>query len=302
MTPARRDPCAGVHSSSEAAARPGLDPSGDSASALATASRPTHDQAVRLSICIITFNEEENLPRCLASIAGLARQVVVVDSGSEDRTVEIARGSGAEVIRHPFAGHVRQKQLALEQAREEWVLSLDADEWLEDRLREAIRAVLAGRPDPAVAGYELSRRNQYLGGWIDHCGWSPEWRLRLVRRTLAQWTGSDPHDRLAVDGRVERLRGRLCHRPYRNLAEHVGKINRYTDTMAARSRAEGVRPSLLALAFRPPARFLRMFVFRAGFLDGWRGLLVSALGAWYVFLKQAKLWESEHTAESNPKE
>jgi glycosyltransferase involved in cell wall biosynthesis len=250
---------------------------------------------VALSVCIITLNERENLPRCLASVAGLAAQVVVVDSHSQDGTQQLARAAGAEVVEHDFEGHVLQKQFALGLAREDWVLCLDADEWLDDELRAAIAAVIAAAPadtaPPAdgADGYEVDRRSEYLGAWIDHCGWSPQWRLRLVRRGSARWTGADPHDRLELAGRAARLTGRLCHRPYANLAEHVAKMNRYTDTMAAARHAAGERADLVKLVLRPPARFLRMYVVQAGFLDGWRGFVVCAAGAFYVFLKYAKL-------------
>jgi glycosyltransferase involved in cell wall biosynthesis len=245
---------------------------------------------VPLSVCIITLNERDNLPRCLESVAGLATQVVVLDSCSTDGTQQVAREAGAEVHERPFEGHVRQKQHALELAREEWVLSLDADEWLDARLRDEIAGIVKGGAG-RVEAYELNRRNEYLGAWIDHCGWSPEWRLRLVRRGRARWTGHDPHDRLEATGAIGRLQGRLCHRPYRDLADHVSKINRYTDTMARERHEAGERSSWGKLWLRPPARFLRMYLLRAGFLDGWRGLLASALGAFYVFLKYAKLRE-----------
>lgn len=244
---------------------------------------------VSLSVCIITLNEEDNLPRCLASVQGLAAQVVVVDSGSTDRTRELARQAGAEVVERPFAGHVDQKQFALERATGEWVLCLDADEWLDDALREAVRRAVGPDAPPGVDGWELDRRSLYLGRWIEHCGWAPEWRLRLVRRGRARWGGTDPHDRLEVEGRTGRLAGRLGHRPYRSLSDHVAKVNRYTDIMAARRRQKGVRPPPGALLLRPAGRFLRMYVLRAGFLDGWRGLVVSGMGAYYVFLKYAKL-------------
>jgi glycosyltransferase involved in cell wall biosynthesis len=270
---------------------------------LATRRRALDHAAVSLAVCIITLNEPDHLPRCLESVAGLAAQVGVVVSLSTDATQQIARDAGAEGFARPFEGHVKQKQYALEHAREQWVLCLDGDEWLDERLRAAIAAIVAA---PAAGGatadgYELNRRNRYLGAWIDHCGWSPEWRLRLVRRGRARWTGADPHDHLVAEGVVARLDGRLLHEPYRDLAEHVAKVNRYTDTMARLRHAHGERPGFAALYLRPPARFLRMYVLRAGFLDGWRGLVVSVMGGVYVFLKYAKLRELARRGEAGPR-
>lgn len=262
---------------------------GAEAAPLATPCGPADHAAVSLSVCIITLNEQDNLPRCLKSVEGLASQVVVVDSLSTDDTQRIAREAGAEVIERPFAGHVDQKQFALEQAREDWVLCLDADEWLDDELRAAVSAIVAGNASGSGNAYELNRRSHYLGAWIDHCGWSPEWRLRLVRRGKARWTGTDPHDRLEAEGTSARLPGRLNHRPYRDLADHLGTINRYTDIMVQRRLESDLATPLFALVLRPPARFLKMYVLRAGFLDGWRGFVASAMGAFYVFLKYAKL-------------
>lgn len=244
---------------------------------------------VTITVCIMTRDEEENLPRCLASLEGLGAEVVVLDSHSTDRTRELAAAAGATVLEEDWRGMNGQRARTLELGSGDWVLCLDADEWLEDPLRLALPAATDGAPDD-VDGFELDRRTRYLGGWIDHCGWSPEWRLRLVRRGKARATGTDPHDRLEVPGRVVRLAaGRLNHRPFRSLAAHIGKVNRYTDEMAAQRAARGERASLGKLVWRPLGRFLRMFVLRAGWRDGWRGLVLSAVGGFYVFLKYAKL-------------
>jgi len=251
---------------------------------------------VGLSVCIITRNEEDDLPRCLASVLGLATQIVVVDSHSTDRTVEIARAAGAEVIARDFSGMASQKAFALTHAREDWVLNLDADEWLDDELRTAIADVVSGVAGGNLVGHELNRRNEYLGAWIEHCGWSPEWRLRLVRRGHGRFEGRDPHDRLVADGPVGRLAGRMCHRPYASLAEHVQKVNSYTDTMAAQRFAAGESATFGRLLLRPPARFLRMYLWQSGWRDGWRGLVVSGMGAFYVFLRYAKLRAADRPA------
>jgi glycosyltransferase involved in cell wall biosynthesis len=253
---------------------------------------------MQLSVAITTLNEEDNLPRCLASLEGLADQVIVLDSHSTDDTRRIAEQAGAEFHCQEFSGHVRQKQSALELTRGQWVLNIDADEWLDDTLRDAISKLLASADENGPAGYRLNRRNEYLGAWIDHCGWSPQWRLRLVRRESGRWTGADPHDRLEADGPVGDLPGRLNHRPYRDLADHLARIGRYTDTMAKDRHARGERSSISKLLLRPAGRFLRMFVLQRGFLDGWRGLVLCGFAAFYVFLKYAKLMELSRREDS----
>ncbi len=246
------------------------------------------DSGVGMSVCIITLNEEENLPRCLNSVEGVATQIVIVDSLSTDRTEEIAQEAGAEFHKQEFQGHVLQKQTALEKASEDWVLCLDADEWLDEDLKEAVSRIVSGEEGDSADGYEVNRRVSYLGSWIDHSGWSPQWRLRLIRRGKGHWAGTDPHDRLEAEGTTKRLKGRLCHQPYKSLSDHLGKVNRYTDIMVAEWREKGEGASLFRLLTRPPARFLRMYLLRLGFLDGWRGLVLAVMGSFYVFLKYAK--------------
>ncbi len=241
------------------------------------------------SLCVITRDEERSLPRCLRSVA-FASDMVVLDSGSTDRTVELAKSAGARTFVEPFRGHVAQKARAIELARNDWVLCLDADEELSPELAASIQAALASG-DPTVAGFELARKTCYAGRFILHSGWWPEWRLRLFDRRLGGWTGDDPHDRVEVRGRVLRLAGACHHYAYRNLEHHLDKVNRYTTTMARGLAARGRRFSWSDLLMRPAGRFLRMYVLRRGFLDGGRGFLLATIGAFYVFLKYAKLWE-----------
>ena len=251
-------------------------------------------QPASLSVCIITLNEADNLPRCLASLSGLASQVVVVDSFSSDQTQEIAKQAGAELWEEDFLGYVRQKQCALEKATGDWLLCLDADEWLDTNLRRAIAEVLAAPRGEHVDGYQVNRRTFYLGDWMPLSRWSPEWRLRLVRRDGAYWTGVDPHDRLETAGPSARLPGRLCHFPYRNVSHHVAKVNHYTDIQAKNHLDSGSASSpvnlLVGLALEPLWWFLRSYIFHLGFLGGARGFIASSMGAFYIFLKHAKTW------------
>lgn len=252
-----------------------------------------------LSVCIITYNEAENLPRCLASVA-FADEIVVVDSESTDRTVEIAVQAGCRVISQAFLGYVAQKNCAVRQATHQWVLCLDADEWLRPGAEAAIREALATRA-PDVAGYTLKRHAYYLGDWVNHGGWWPEYKLRLFDRQRGQWYGHALHEGVRVEGRVLPLDAEIAHCSYRDMAHHLDKLNRYTTLIAHGLHAQGaarVGPGTLVL--RPLARFCRMFVLRGGWQDGVRGLLIALFGAFYVLMKYAKLWELQHNVKPPP--
>jgi glycosyltransferase involved in cell wall biosynthesis len=244
----------------------------------------------RLSVCIITRDEERNLAACLAAVA-FADEIVVVDSQSTDATRDIATARGCRVVVQPFLGHVKQKQFAVDQASFDWVFCVDADERVDDALRAAIEAAMSD-PNPA-AGYEVNRHTFHLGAFIDHGGWFPEWRLRLFDRRRGGWRGVDPHDHVEVHGEVRRLAGELQHFAYRDLEHHLAKIDSYTTIMAREKASAGRSATVFDLLLRPPARFLKMFVLRCGFRDGVRGLILATLGGYYVFLKYAKLWERE---------
>ena len=241
-----------------------------------------------ISLCVITYNEEANLPRCLAS-AGFADEIVVVDSGSTDATVALAAESGARVIEQPFLGYVAQKNLAAQAASHRWVLSLDADEWFLPGAGKIIRDALASR-NPEVAGYALKRHTYYLGDWVNHGGWWPEYRLRLYDRERGEWVGDGVHEGVRLRGETARLEVEMGHLSYRDITHHIGKVNAYTSLRAAHGRNQ---PSVgwLELAGRPLGRFCRMFLLKGGWREGSRGLIIASIGAFYVFAKYAKLWE-----------
>ena len=188
------------------------------------------------------------------------------------------------------------------EARHDWILSLDADERVTDALREAILAIRNMPPesgDGSVA-YEVTRLNRYLGRWIRHGGWYPEWRVRLFDRRRARWGGIDPHDKVEVDGRVGRIRqGDLLHYSYRSLADHVRQINRFTSVGADEMLRRGRRPGALAMVIRPPFHVFRMYVVRLGFLDGLPGFVAAMMYGWYVFLKYAKAYARSRGLESD---
>jgi glycosyltransferase involved in cell wall biosynthesis len=242
-----------------------------------------------LSVAIITLNEEADLPRCLASVQALAAEIVVVDSGSQDRTAEIARQFGALFTVQPWQGHVAQKNIALQRCQQPWVLCLDADEVLSPELAAAVRAAFA-HGEPTVNGFWLNRRNFYLGDWIRHA-WYPEWRLRLVRKARATWRGRDPHDRLEVTGSVRRLDGDLLHYPYSDLQDNLQRLLKYAKIQADAYEREGRRFRWYYLVVWPWWDFFKHLVLRQGWRDGWRGWIISFMSMVGTFAKYAFLLE-----------
>jgi glycosyltransferase involved in cell wall biosynthesis len=246
---------------------------------------------MKISAVIIAKDEKENVEDCVRSVA-FCDEVLVVDSGSTDGTPDLARGAGARVVVTDWPGYVAQKNRAAGMAANDWVLSIDADERVDDRLRAAIEAIRA-KGEPDVAAYEATRHTFTLGRWIDHGGWYPEWRTRLFDRRRCRWGGIDPHDHVEAEGRVGRIsEGEIRHFTYRSISAHLAQIDRFT-TIAAREKiARGKTGSLVAMLFRPPWRFVRMYLLRLGFLDGRAGFVLAVLAAYYVFAKYAKVWEA----------
>ncbi|MXY23622.1 MAG: glycosyltransferase family 2 protein [Acidobacteria bacterium] len=241
-----------------------------------------------LSVVIITRDEAANIRDALASVAW-ADERVVVDSGSTDETVRMAREAGARVETHPWEGYAAQKNHATTLAANDWILSLDADERVTPALAEEIRAMLAAPPQ--LHGYRIPRVTRYLGRWIRSTDWYPDPQLRLYDRRHARWRDVLVHESVALDSPAGRLRSELEHHPYRDIAHHLRTIDRYTTLAAQQMRKDGRRAVVSDLALQAPAAFIRNYLLRAGVRDGATGLLVSMLNSYYVFLKFAKLWE-----------
>ena len=258
-----------------------------------------------LSVAIITLNEEANLARTLASVHWAA-EILVVDSGSSDRTVDIARSFGATVLQRPWPGFAAQKNFALAQCTEPWVLSLDADEELSPELQGEIQMLLAGTP-PADA-FHLKRRNLFLGRWIKHGGFYPDPKLRLFRRASAHLTFTDRpvHESIAAQGPAPTLGGDLIHHAYPDLAAYLEHMNRYS-TLGAEVLLRKGKTSRSWIAFflhtfyLPQLNFAWNYIARLGFLDGREGLLLHLYQAVYTSWKYAKAWESTRlTKPGNP--
>jgi glycosyltransferase involved in cell wall biosynthesis len=243
----------------------------------------------KVTLCVITLNEEDRLGDCLTS-AAFVDHVVLVDSDSMDRTREIAAEHGARVEIHPFDGHVEQKSRAVSFAETDWVLCLDADERLSPELAAGVQAALAD-PGDKVA-FSMNRRTFYLGRFIDHGGWYPDRKIRLFRRDRAEWGGVNPHDHVMVSsGEVGHLEGDILHYSYRSVSDHLRQIDLFTTVAAREWQARGRKFRLHRLVLHPIGKFLRMYVLKAGCLDGAAGFAVAVLGSYYVFLKYLKHWE-----------
>ena len=242
----------------------------------------------RLSTCLITVNEEHNLPRVLASLKGIADEIVVMDSGSTDGTDKIAIENGAVFCKRAWTNYSEQKNAAAERAQSDWILSLDADEELSSELQTSL--LDWKRHEPRFKVYEMARKTWYLGAWIRHSGWYPDFQRRLYRRDAAQFSGI-VHESLKFDGKPGRLCGDLLHYTVRSFAEHEANVERYA-ALAARQMFEGGRRNWKsAMWLATPWSWFQNFFLRGGVLDGYRGAKISQMAARSVRLKYAKLGE-----------
>ncbi|MDD8027383.1 MAG: glycosyltransferase family 2 protein [Acidobacteriota bacterium] len=244
---------------------------------------------MRVSAVLITFNEEANIVAALKSLTGIADEIVVVDSGSTDRTVKLARAFTDKVVTRKWTNYSDQKNFANGLASHPWILSLDADERISDNLRTEILS-LRGE-DPACAGFAIPRLVFYLGRWIRHCGWYPDRKVRLFRKDAARWEGEFVHETLAVSGEIKRFKNPIHHFTYRNIADHLARIDRFADLGAQKLYARGRKCHWYLLFFLPLGRFLKSYFLKRGFLDGYAGIVVSVLNGYSIFVRYAKLGE-----------
>ncbi len=242
----------------------------------------------KISVAVIAKNEADRIGDLLKSV-DFADEVIVVDSGSTDGTQDLCREMGAKVIFNAWPGHVAQKQFALESTKNEWILSLDADERVSEALiQEILEAVK--NADSNVSGFSMPRLSKYLGRWIKHGGWYPDRKVRLVRRGKGKWKGVNPHDKLVIDGKVVRLKNPILHHVYRGIEDHVKTINRFSDIYAKENSPTGSGFVIVGVG-HAVVKFLECYVWKLGMLDGVPGLIIAMNSSWYVFLKHAKRWE-----------
>lgn len=248
-----------------------------------------------ISLIVITLNEERNIERCIRSVP-FASDIVVVDSGSQDRTCEIASSLGARVLNKAWMGFGPQKKFATEQAQQDWILSLDADEVLSPELAQEIQDRFSSL-DPKV-GYEMPRKSWHLGRWIRHGGWYPDYQLRFYNRRFSQWPDAQIHERVKAET-VERMNHPLLHYVFVDLADQVQTNNRYSSLLAEKDWKAGKRFSFFKLLIKPWTKFLETYFLKFGFLDGLAGFLISVSAAYSIFLRWAKLNELERLKKSS---
>jgi glycosyltransferase involved in cell wall biosynthesis len=241
-----------------------------------------------LSVTLITLNEEKNLRRCLESVA-FADEIVVVDSGSQDRTLAIAREFTGQVFEEPWQGFARQKNLAQDKARGHWILNVDADERVTPELKEEILSIInKGTP---LAGFKIPRKNFFCGQWIRHGGWYPNHQLRLYRKETGAFAQREVHEQVVVKGQVGTLKAPLEHFTYDSISDYLKRMDRYSELSAKQYLSEGKKVSWLEILFRTKFTFFKMWVLQRGFLDGANGLILAVLYSYYTFTKYAKLKE-----------
>lgn len=246
-----------------------------------------------LSLIILSKNEEIHLPRLLASTANLAGEIIVVDSGSTDRTLEIAGQAGARIVPQAWLGMAEQRRFGLAQAQMPWALCLDCDEELSAELRQSMVDFFGKGQADKHGGASFARKTWFLGRWIMHGDWYPDKQLRLVRVASATVTGSGGHDKVEVTGAVARLKGDLHHYSFADIPDYLRKMSRFSNEFLAQERARGQRWSLPRNLVRPWWRFFRAYILRRGFLDGFPGLWIATATTFHAFIRHSRLYEAE---------
>ncbi len=256
---------------------------------------------MNISVVVITYNEADRLEAALKSVEGLADEIVVVDRYSSDDTQQVAKKYTDRFIQREWTNYADQKNFANSKAAGPWILSLDADERLSPELRREILELK--EQEPSVSAFSVPRRSFYLGRWIRHAGWFPDRKTRLFRKDRARWEGRFVHESLVVEGEVAGLKGVLHHFTYRNLSDHLRRIDVYSSLGAQKLYADQKRCRWYHISLVPFFRFLRTWVWRAGFLDGWPGFVIAVMEAYGVFVRYAKLraiWKKGERIEPFP--
>ncbi len=245
---------------------------------------------VKLSAAIITFNEEHNIKRCLDSLCGIVDEIIIIDSFSTDKTQEICNEYDVTFIKQKFLGHIEQKNLALKHTTHEYVLSLDADEALDDKLKNEILKI---KENFKADGYYFNRLTNYVDHWVRHCGWYPDKKLRLFKKNMGTWSGMNPHDIISMnEGSITKyIEGDLLHYSYDSISDHVDQTNKFTTIAAKAAYTSGKRSSIIKIITRPVFKFLKDYFLKRGFLDGRYGFIICCINALSALLKYSKIKE-----------
>ncbi len=251
---------------------------------------------MKISTCVITFNEENNIEDCIKSVTAFSDEILIVDSDSTDKTVEIAEKLGVKVVTHKWEGHVKQKQFAVDLATNNWIFSLDADERASEEVINKINQI---KNNPEITdrykAFYVNRRNYYLGKWIKYGGWYPEKRIRFFHKKYAKWGGIDPHDKVIARSNdiVGDLYADIIHFPYKNITHHLDTINRYASIAAEENIKKGKKVNFFKLIYKPFFKFIRDYFVKRGFLLGKTGFIHAVMGSISVFMKYLKTYEKQ---------
>ena len=249
---------------------------------------------IKLSVVIITFNEEKNIERCLTSVKEIADEIVVLDSFSKDKTQAICERYGVNFFQHAFDGHIQQKNRAVTYAKNSHVLSLDADEALDETL---VKSIMAIKSNFNKDGYYMNRLTNYCGHWVRNCGWYPDKKLRLWDKAKGEWTGINPHDKYELfegDKNAGYLKGDILHYSYYTIEDHYKQVDYFTSIASKAYFEKGKRAPLFKLIINPIAKFIDHYFLKLGFLDGHAGFLISKISAYATYLKYKKLKKLYH--------
>ena len=245
---------------------------------------------IKLSVVIITFNEEKNIERCLIAIKDIADEILVVDSFSTDKTEQLCNTFNVRFIKNRFDGHIQQKNFAAQKATYNHVLSLDADEVLSEELKKNILDI---KNNFDADGYFFNRLNNYCGQWIKHSGWYPDQKLRLWDRRKGKWGGENPHDKYEMqqDSSTQFIKGDLLHYSYNSINEHINQYNYFTSIGSRKAFSQNKKSNIFIAIYKTIWKFIRDYFFKVGFLDGYYGFIICSLSAHATFVKYIKLKE-----------
>ena len=252
----------------------------------------------KISVCIICFNEEDNIRRCLESVKWVkdkGGEIVIVDSFSTDKTLELFREYTDKIFQNKWPGFANQKNHALALAQNEWILSVDADEVISEKLRDEIISKWEEGSYENADAFLMKRHTFYLGRWINHGGWYPDYKIRLFRKIKAKWDGFNLHERIIMENEsnIVKLNNDIIHYTYKNISHQIKTIDHFSDISSEMLTSKGKTSCLCNLLLRPPVKFIETYFIKLGFLDGRPGLIISVASAFYVFIKYAKMWENK---------